>query len=98
LSLIAPTPGHLRNEKIDEFPIRKRAEDPGVMSANKTPAIRDKAIHRIANHEVGVSAEINAIVLGPTRYVLNIGQAEYNIYIMTVYIGVERLYGTTQDV
>jgi hypothetical protein len=42
------------------------------MSANKTPAIRDKAIHRLADHEVGVSAAINAIVLGPTGYVMHV--------------------------
>jgi hypothetical protein len=61
-----------RFEKIDEFPIRERAEDPGVMSANKTPAIRDKAIHRLAHHEVGMPAAINAIVLSPTSYVMHV--------------------------
>ena len=72
MSPIAPTPGHLlqRFEKIDEFPIRKRAEDPGIISANKTPAIRDKALHRIADTKVGVPARKNAIVLGPTCYVI----------------------------
>lgn len=74
MSLIAPTPGHLlqRLEKIDELPIRERAEDPGVISANKTPAIRNKAVHRIADIKVGMSATINAIVLGPTRYVMHV--------------------------
>jgi hypothetical protein len=74
LSFIAPTPGHLlqRLEKINEFPIRQGAEDSAVISANKTSAIRDKAIHRIADHEVGVPAAINAIVFGPTRYVMHV--------------------------
>jgi hypothetical protein len=61
-----------RFEKIDEFPIRKRAEDPGITSANKTPAIRDKAIHRVADNKVGVPAGINAVVLGPTGYVMHV--------------------------
>jgi hypothetical protein len=38
-------------------PFYQRPED-----ANKTPATRDKAIHRIADNKVGVPAEINAIV------------------------------------
>jgi hypothetical protein len=61
-----------RFEKINEFPIRKRAEFPGIISANKTPAIRDKAIHRIADNKVGVSAGINAIVLSPASYVMHV--------------------------
>jgi hypothetical protein len=74
LSLIAPTPGHLwqRFEKIDEFPIRERAEDPGLTSANKTPAIRDKAIHCIADNHVGMPAGINAVVLGPASHVMRV--------------------------
>ena len=74
MSLIAPTPEHLlqRFEKNEEFSIRKRAEDPGVVGANKAPAIREKAIHRIAGNKVGMPAEINAIVLGPTSYVMHV--------------------------
>jgi hypothetical protein len=74
LSLIAPTPGHLwqRFEKINEFPIRKRAENPGIISANKTPAIRDKAVHRITDTKVGMSTTINVIVLGPTNHVMHV--------------------------
>jgi hypothetical protein len=41
-----------RFEKINELPIRKRAEFPGIISADKTPAIRDKAIHRVADNKV----------------------------------------------
>jgi hypothetical protein len=52
-----------RFQKINEFSIIKRAERPGIISANKTPAIRDKAIHRITDNMVGVPAGINAIVL-----------------------------------
>ena len=61
-----------RFEKINELPIRKRAEFPGIISANKTPAIRDKAIHRAADSKVGVPAGINAIVLGPASYVMHL--------------------------
>jgi len=61
-----------RFEEIDEFPIRKRAEDPSVISANKAPAIRDKAIHRNADTKVGMPARNNAIVLGPTSHVMHV--------------------------
>ncbi len=72
LCLVAPTPGHLlqRLQEINEFPVRKRAGDPGVISANKAPAIRDKAIHRVADNKVGMPAGINAIVLGPASHVI----------------------------
>jgi hypothetical protein len=100
LSLIAPTPGNLlqRFEKIDEFPIRKRAESPQHhKSANKTPAIRDKAIHRIADNKVGVPATINAVVLGPASHVKDHWTQIYHMYIMSLYIGVESFYGKPQD-
>jgi len=58
-----------RFEKIDEFPIRKRAEDPGFIGADKAPAIRDEAIHRIADTKMGMPAAINAVVLGPASHV-----------------------------
>jgi DNA-binding XRE family transcriptional regulator len=96
LSIIAPTPGHLlqRFEKINEFPIRKRAEDPGVKSANKTPAIRDKAIHRVADNKVGMPAGINAIVLSPARYVMHVwyshpnkGKPNYNTSLVVDQLG-----------
>jgi hypothetical protein len=74
LSSIPPTPGHLlqRFEKINELSIRERAEDPSVISANKTPAIWDKAVHRIADNKVGMPARINAIVLGPASHVMHV--------------------------
>ncbi|HEY2912072.1 MAG TPA: hypothetical protein VGK21_01820 [Candidatus Angelobacter sp.] len=42
------------------------------MSANKTPAIRDKAIHRIADNKMGMPAEMDAVVLSPTGYVMHV--------------------------
>ena len=61
-----------RFEKINELPIRKRAEFPGIISADKTPAIRDKAIHRVADNKVGVPAKMNAIVLGPASRIMHV--------------------------
>ena len=61
-------PGHLlqRFEKVDELPIRKGAEDPGVIGTNKASAIRDQAVHRLSNGRMKVSAGINAIVFSKT--------------------------------
>ena len=58
LSSTAPTPGHLlqRFEKVNKLPIRKRPEGPGVMGANKAPAIGDQAVHRLADTWMKVSA------------------------------------------
>jgi hypothetical protein len=59
LSFISPTPAHLlqRFEKnLDEFPIRKRAERPGFIGSDKAPAIRERAVHRIVDTKVGMSA------------------------------------------
>jgi hypothetical protein len=67
------------------------------MSANKTPAIRDKAIHRIADNKVGVPATINAVVLGPASHVKDHWTQIYHMYIMSLYIGVESFYGKPQD-
>jgi hypothetical protein len=74
LSFIAPAPGHLlqRFEEVDKLPIRKRTEGPRVVGANKTPAIRDKAVHRLSDTRMKVSAGINAIVLGKTGNVLDL--------------------------
>jgi hypothetical protein len=68
LSFIAPAPGHLlqRFEEVNQLPIRKGTVDPGVKGANKTPAIRDQAIHRLSDTWVKVSAGINTIVFGKT--------------------------------
>lgn len=100
LSFIAPIPAHLlqRFEKIDEFPIRKRAEVPGFIGSDKAPAIRDKAVHRIADTKVGMSATINAIVLGPASHIKDhwTGRSN-NMYNMSLYIGVESFYGKPQD-
>jgi hypothetical protein len=74
LSFIPPAPGHLleRFEEVDKLPIRKRTEGPRVVGANKTPAIRDKAVHRLSDTRMKVSAGINAIVLGKTGNVLDL--------------------------
>jgi hypothetical protein len=61
-----------RFEKIDELPIRERAEDPGAIRAKKAPAIRDKAFHRIRHTCMLVCAGINAVVLGPASYVMHV--------------------------
>jgi hypothetical protein len=68
LSFTAATPGHLlqRFQKVDKLPVRQRPKDPGVMGANKAPAIRDKAVHRLSDTRMKVSAGVNAIVFGKT--------------------------------
>jgi hypothetical protein len=83
-----------RFQKINEFSIIKRAERPGIISANKTPAIRDKAIHRITDNMVGVPAGINAIVLGPASYVMHVWyshcqyrEANYNTSLVVDQLG-----------
>jgi hypothetical protein len=69
-----------------------------VSCANKTPAIRDKAIHRAADSKVGVPAEINAIIpVQQARKEKTIGRRAYNMYTMSLYIGVESFYGKPQD-
>jgi hypothetical protein len=44
-----------------------------------------------------VSAGINAIVLGKTGRIKDHWTADYDRYIMSMYIGVERFYGKPQD-
>jgi hypothetical protein len=66
-----------RFEKINELPIRKRAEGPGVIGANKTAAIRDKAIHCVTDIKVGMSARKNAIVLSPASYVMQVWYSHF---------------------
>jgi hypothetical protein len=68
LSFTAPTPGHFlqRFQKVDKLPVRKRPKDPGVIGANKAPAIWDKAVHRLSDTRMEVSAGINPVVLGKT--------------------------------
>ena len=68
LSFIAVTPGHRlqRLKEVDEFFLMKRPIAPGVERPNKAPAIRDKAVHGVANTWVGVPAGINAILLSKT--------------------------------
>jgi hypothetical protein len=68
LSFSAPAPGHLlqRLEKVNELPIRKRTEVPGVIGANKASAIRNQAVHGFSDGRMKVSAGINAVVLGKT--------------------------------
>lgn len=62
----APAPGHLlqRFQKVNKFPVRKRTEGSGVMGANKAPAVRDKAVHRLADSRMEMSAGVNSIVRG----------------------------------
>jgi len=62
----APTPGHLlqRFQKVDKFPVRQRPKDPGVMGANEAPAIRDKAVHRLSDCQMEMSAGIYSIIGG----------------------------------
>ena len=74
LSFTPPTPGHLlqRFEIVDKLPIRKRTESPGLMSADKAPAIGDQAVHRLADTWMKVSAGINAIVLSKTGNVADL--------------------------
>lgn len=74
LSFTAPAPGHLlqRFQKIDKLPIRERTEGPGIMGANKAPAIRDQAVHRLPDTGMKVLAGINAIVVGKTGNVADL--------------------------
>jgi len=74
LSFTPPTPGHLlqRFEIVDKLPIRKRTEGPGVMGANKAPAIRNQAVHRLADGGMKMSAGINAIIFSKTGNVADI--------------------------
>jgi hypothetical protein len=99
LSFIAPTPGHLlqRLGKIDEFPIRERAEDPGVISANKTPpsGTRQFIASRTTRWECPQEKLPSSLVLQATQKI--IGRRAYNMYTMSLYIGVESFYGKPQD-
>ena len=74
LSFIAATPGHGLQclKEVDELSLMKRAISPGIECPNKAPAIRDKAIHRVANTRMRVSAGINAIVLSKTSDVTDV--------------------------
>ena len=74
LSFIAVTPGHRlqRFKEVDEFSLMKRPIRPGIERPNKAPAIRDKAVHRIADTLVGVPAGINAVLLSKTSDVPNL--------------------------
>jgi hypothetical protein len=74
LSFITATPGHglKRLKEVDEFSLLKRPIRPGIERPNKAPAIRDKAVHGIADTWVRVPAGINAIRLGKTSDVPNL--------------------------
>lgn len=74
LSFIAVTPGHglKRLKEVDELSLMKRAICPGIERPNKAPAIRDKAVHGIADTWVRVFAGINAILLSKTSDVPNL--------------------------
>jgi len=74
LGFMSPTPGQLlqRFEIVDKLPIRKRTESPGLMSADKAPAIGDQAVHRLPDARMMVFADVNAIVLGETRNVADL--------------------------
>src|SRR5580765_3572773 len=74
LSFIAATPGHglQRLKEVDELSLLKRPIGPGIERPNKTSAIRDKAVHGIADTWVGVLAGINAILLSKTSDVPNL--------------------------
>jgi hypothetical protein len=74
LSFIAVTPGHRlqRLKEVDELSLMKRPIRPGIVRPNKAPAIRDKAVHGVADTWVEVPAGINAIILGETSDVANV--------------------------
>ena len=74
LGFTAVAPGHLlqRLKKVDEFPIGKGTEDPGVIGTNKASAVRDQAVHRLSDGRMMVSAGINAIVFSKTGNVADI--------------------------
>jgi len=65
LSFIAATPGHglQRLKEVDEFSLAKRAVGPGIEGPDKARAIRDKAVHGIADTWMEMLAGINAILL-----------------------------------
>lgn len=68
LSFIAAAPGHRlqRFQEVDELSLIKRPIDPGIERPNKAPAIRDKAVHGIADSRMSVFAGINAVLSGKT--------------------------------
>lgn len=74
LSFIAATPGHglQRLKEVDELSLMKRPIRPGIECPNKAPAIRDNAVHGIADTWMGVPAGINAILLSKTSDVPNL--------------------------
>jgi hypothetical protein len=69
------------------------------MGTNKTPpAIRDKAIHRVHGHQGGCARSNKRH--RPRSNKLRkriIGHKAYNVYTMSLYIGVESFYGKPQD-
>ncbi|HKV95323.1 MAG TPA: hypothetical protein VJW20_22450 [Candidatus Angelobacter sp.] len=71
LGFVAPTPGHFRQrfKEVNQFPVIERPENPGVMSANKAPAIRNQTVHRFPDTAVPVPAGINAILCGKTSHI-----------------------------
>jgi hypothetical protein len=68
LSFIAGTPRHglKRLKEVNELSLVKRPICPGIEGPNEAPAIRDQAVHGIADGWVGVSAGIDAILLSET--------------------------------
>ena len=73
MSNVPPLPGHLsqRFQEVYELPVGERTRDPGFTSANEAPAIGDKAVHRVADTRMKVSAAINAIVLREASHVMD---------------------------
>ena len=80
-------------------PIIERPEEPVIMGTNKTPPPSGtRQFIAFTDTKVGVPAAINAIVLGPTSYAKeSLDTKAYNVYTMSLYIGVESFYGKPQD-
>ena len=74
MSSTATAPGHLlqRFQKIDKLPVCKGPKDPGIMGANKTSAIRHKAVHRLPDTWMKMPAGVNAIIFGKTGNVADL--------------------------
>jgi hypothetical protein len=68
---VLPTPRHIleRLKEIDKFALMERPEHPGFTGPNKAAAIRDKAVHRVCNAFMVMSAGINAVVPGETSQI-----------------------------
>ena len=66
LHLLRRTPGYdaLKGfNKIDELPVVERAANPAVTGADKAAAVRDQAVHRVADRGMFVPARVKAVVL-----------------------------------